>query len=867
MNFKDEEVFAGWESILTKNYMLKIAEVADSYPDKRSIYVSYSDIDDHNPDLAMFIMDRPDKCLALGRKKIKELMPPAWDQKGDVNLRITDIPKDSRVDIRNLRQEHLRKFVSVDGLVRKVTSIKPRMTKALFKCAKCDAEMWVDQHRLRMRKPVMCNSPDGSCNKATAQLILQDERSIYIDTQRIEIQESPEGLRGGAQPERLTGYIEDDLSGDVTPGDRITLNGILRPVQKGERDDSLVFETFLEVHSVQRGPDDRMYDEINITEEDEKNILKMSEDTDFFKNLIHSISPTIFGLETEKEAIALQLFGGTHKDMDDRTAIRGDIHILLVGDPGVAKSQLLRYMSTLAPRGVYASGKSASAAGLCVHGDTIIQTDSGPVAIREFVDRRMDSPEEYRPGIWRQAVSGSKVISVTENGFAKGLPVSYIWRIKTPPFLMEIMTSGNDRLILTPETKIFAGKNMIFDWVASKDVVPGMLAMVASKEKMILKATEVKEVSVINEIPEFVYDLTVEQAHSFIGNGFAVHNTAAAVKDDFGDGRWTLEAGALVLADKGLACIDELDKMTEQDTSSLHEAMESQKISVAKAGITATLQCRCSMLAAANPRDGRFDPDKAVDSISEQIKMPSTLLSRFDMIFILRDKPERENDKRITEHILNVHLRGQSKTRGKQDAASAKIEEDTKAIRQIYDQDILRKYVAYSKRIIPVMTDAAFKAIQDNYLMIRATSGGKSKKVPITARQLEAYIRLSEASARARLSDHVTIDDAKRAIDLINYSFSKVFGREGTTEWDVDRVATGMPADVRDEMGMVRDAIKRYADENGGRGVTITDLIEMLGEGVKEQDRIKRSEVTRILEKLTKEGDIYSPSFDVYKAM
>ncbi len=151
-------------------------------------------------------------------------------------------------------------------------------------------------------------------------------------------------------------------------------------------------------------------------------------------------------------------------------------------------------------------------------------------------------------------------------------------------------------------------------------------------------------------IPDHVYDLTVEDAHSFIGNGFVVHNTAAAVKDEFGDGRWTLEAGALVLADKGLACIDELDKMTEQDRSSMHEAMESQRISVAKAGITATLQCRCSMLGAANPKYGRFDDN---ESLSDQINMPPALLSRFDLIFALTDKPKAENghpDRRAHHH-------------------------------------------------------------------------------------------------------------------------------------------------------------------------------------------------------------------------
>jgi len=858
MNFKDEEVLAGWENILTKKYQLKLSEIASNYPDKRSIFISYNDIDEYDTDLAMFIMDRPDKCLALGRKAIKGLMPPTWDQRGEVNIRLIGLPRDSRVEIRNLRQVHLRRFVSIEGLVRKVTSVKPRMTKALFKCAKCDAEMWIDQHRMKLRKPAMCNSPDGSCNKATAQFILQDEKSVYVDTQKIEIQEAPEGLRGGAQPERLSGYLEDDMSGVVFPGNRIVLNGIIRSMQKGEKDDSLIFETFIEIHSVEF--EQHEYEEILITDEDEEKILEMSRDPNLFSNLIRSISPTIYGLETEKEAIALQLFGGTHKQMDDGTAIRGDIHVLFVGDPGVAKSQLLRYMSSLAPRGIYASGKSASAAGLCVHGDTIIQTESGGVRIREFVDGRMDSPEEYRPGIWRQDVSGERVIAVTENGSAKGLPVTHVWRITTPPFLVEMITVNDDRLVLTPETKILAGKDMRFDWIESKDITPGMLAMVASKEKMILRAVEIKEVSMTqDDLPEFVYDLTVDKAHSFIGNGFAVHNTAAAVKDDFGDGRWTLEAGALVLADKGLACVDELDKMTEQDTSSLHEAMESQKISVAKAGITATLQCRCSLLAAANPKKGRFiDAD-----IADQIDLPPTLMSRFDMIFVLRDKPEPDSDKRLTSHILKAHLRGQAKGSGRAHAESERILEETNDITPVYTQDIMRKYVAYSKKIVPVMTSEALKAIESNYLSIRGTGGGKKRNVPITARQLEAYIRISEASARARLSKDVTKDDADRSIRLMQYYLSKVIGGgDGNTEWDIDAISTGTTASRRDNTEIVLEAIQRHQVENKeSKGIHRTELLGAVCEYMKE------TELEIILDRLSKSGEIYTPAFDTYRLL
>ncbi|MDR0309353.1 MAG: minichromosome maintenance protein MCM, partial [Candidatus Methanoplasma sp.] len=628
VNFQDSEITAGWEEILGKDkYRLMFADIAASYPEKRSIYVPYEDIDAYSTDLAMFFLDNPDKCLSKGMGVVKASLPPAWDIKDTVNLRITDLPRDAKVEVRKLRAKHLGKLVAVEGLVRKATTVKPKMTHALFRCARCKAEMWEDQRGTILKEPIMCSNPDGSCNKQATNFELDAKSSLYVDTQKIEIQESPEGLRGGAQPERIIGFVEDDIAGMITAGNRVTINGIIRSVEKPDRDKSTIFEIFMDVLSIEFK--EHEYDEIQITEEDELRIQEMSRDPMLFDNVVSSISPTIHGMREVKGAIALQLFGGCNKVMDDGTTIRGDMHVLLVGDPGVAKSQILRYMSTLAPRGIYASGKSASAAGL----------------------------------------------------------------------------------------------------------------------------------------------------------------TAAAVKDEFGDGRWTLEAGALVLADKGLACIDELDKMTSQDRSSLHEAMESQRISVAKAGITATLQCRCSLLAAANPKYGRFETEGA--SITNQIDLPPALMSRFDLIFVLTDKPNAKADRELTAHILNVHRRGQARQMGEDLSLVVgvdinKIRNETDNVKPVYEQEIMRKYVAYSKRIVPVMTDKAMSMIEDDYLSIRAMGTGDNASVPITARQLEAYVRLSEASARMRLSRTIEKEDADRAVKLVGYYLGRLLAPDGG-QWDIDR--------------------------------------------------------------------------------
>ena len=766
MYFQDGDISTSWEQIFSDDkYHLKLVEMQDGYPDVRSITVDFADIDAMNMEFGAYLLQEPDKALAIGVKVIKDQMPGTWDPSNHINLRIDNLPTDATIEVRNLRAKHLGTLVAVEGLVRKATSPKPRLTRALFKCAKCNAEVWEPQTGMILREPLFC--PNEGCNKSAPHFNLDERMSEYTDTQKVEIQENPEGLRGGAQPERLFGYIEDDIAGRITPGNRVTLNGIIRTVQKTERDKSTVSEIFMDVISCEFEQND--FSELNITKEDEDEIIRMSKDPNILKNIVASIAPTIFGMDEEKEAVALQLFGGSHKVMDDGTSLRGDIHILLMGDPGVAKSQLLRYMSSLSPRGIYASGKSASAAGLCVHGDTLLDLESGMERIEDFVKARMTDPEEYRPGIWRQEVSGDRIESINSIGTVL-LPITYVWRIKTPEKLIKLTTMGGDSLILTPETKVQAMKDARYDWFESSSLAPGDFVTIMKGNGRLMMLQSVEELT--DDLPEFVYDLTVEPAHNFLGGGFVIHNTAAAVKDDFGDGRFTLEAGALVLADKGLACIDELDKMSDQDRSSLHEAMESQKISVAKAGITATLQCRCSMLAAANPKLGRFDMQS---KIADQINLPPALMSRFDLMFVLTDMPDAKRDRNITSHILDAQRRGQARMqKGPVDGVDIdNILEQTSNIKPPYSIDILRKYVAYAKKnFVPVMTDEAYKLIMDDYLRIRLSS--KDGSIPITARQLEAYVRLAEASAKLHLRSVVQKEDAMRSINLIGYYLKKI---------------------------------------------------------------------------------------------
>ena len=686
MEYRDADIRDAFAKILN-GYTNEMYQLKDMYPEIMSVDIRFSSIDEHDPDFGIYVLNNPDNCLHQAKYAVCEHLNGHFEPTTLFNVRIVGMPHDARVNIREIRSKHLNTLISIEGLVRKATEVHPKMMCAYYECRKCGEKTWEKQNGLLLKEPTSCRG----CNKATT-FDLDEKKSIYTDTQKIEIQESPEGLRGGAQPEKIIGYIEDDLAGMILPGDRMVLNGIIRSLPKTGREKTTVFEKYFEVISMDY--EQKEYDEICITDDDLIKIKELGERDDVIDRIVGSIAPSIYGLEMEKQAIALQLFGGTRKEMDDGSSIRGDIHILLIGDPGVAKSQLLRYMSQLAPRGIFASGKSATGAGL----------------------------------------------------------------------------------------------------------------------------------------------------------------TAAAVKDDFGDGRWTLEAGALVLADKGLACVDELDKMSETDRAGLHEAMEAQRISVAKAGITATLQCRCSMLAAANPKMSRFELDG--DSVAEQINLPPSLLSRFDLIFALTDVPNRELDSNIGKHILNSHLRGQARKVkfGSRHEEVQSILDNTSSISPAYSIEFLRKYVAYAKNIMPIMTQEAIDLIHNNYINLRSKAEGGKKSIPITARQIEAYVRLTEASARARLSEKAERKDAERAINIVKYYIEKICGTREGVDFDI---IDGVSKRKRDIFTAIKTAIREHDGENGAHREDIINECTMQG--------IEPREIIDKLDRLKDRGEIYSPKDSYYK--
>ncbi|OPX65193.1 MULTISPECIES: minichromosome maintenance protein MCM [unclassified Methanoregula] len=690
---KETDRAADWSRLLKSRYKKELLEISREYPHRRSLYIDYREIEKFGKAgiaLADQLLDNPGSVLEdveaaitgdqLIRTKDGKELP-----KGGVNIRFVNLPK--KTLIRDIRSEDINKFMSVEGILRKTTEVRPRVVMAAFRCP-AGHFTYKEQKYGKFIEPDGC-ATDGCTFK---KLELMPKRSKFVDSQKLRIQESPEGLRGGEQPQTLDVDVTDDLSGKVSPGDRIIINGILRSMQrivKGEK--STVFDIFLECNSIEVA--EKEFEEVEIDEKAEDEIRRLSKDPMIYRMITHSVAPTIYGSEDVKQAIALQLFGGIAKEMPDGSRLRGDIHVLLIGDPGIAKSQLLRYVVKLSPRAIYTSGQSSTAAGL----------------------------------------------------------------------------------------------------------------------------------------------------------------TATAVKDEFGEGRWTLEAGALVLADMGVAAVDEMDKMEKGDRSALHEAMEQQSISVAKAGITATLKSRCALLGAANPKYGRFD---MFGDISDQINMPPSLLSRFDLIFIMTDQPEQKRDLAIAEHILKAHSTGELIAQHKKTpipgVTDEYILEQLKPVMPDIDPSLFRKYVAYSKRsCYPMLSAEAKEALVNYYLKLRGIAE-PNKPVPVTARQLEALVRLAEASARIRLSDTIEQTDAERVIHIVDACLRQIAYDARTGTFDIDKVVTGISKEKRDIVRVIKDAIRDIGGE--GRRAAIDQVIDAVSAKGFPREKVKEG-----IDMLLRHGEAMEP--------
>lgn len=632
---------------------------------KKSVIVSFDDIVEFSHKLADYILEKPEEAIANIGFVLDDL-----EIGKDVKIRLIDLPKTQEIKIRQIRSKHIGKLLCIEGIVRQSSDVRPQVINAVFECPSCGAKTTVLQLEKKFTEPSRCSN----CGRKKGFKVISKD---LVDAQRIVIEESPESLKGGEQPRRISIFLKEDLvepkmEEKTTPGSRVKVIGVIKEVPVPLRSGAIStrYDLIMEANNIV--PLEETFEELEITEEEEREIKELALNPNVYKLIADSIAPSVYGYKQIKLALALQLFSGVRKRKIDGTYSRGDIHILLVGDPGVAKSVILKFISSIAPRGRYVVGKAATGAGI----------------------------------------------------------------------------------------------------------------------------------------------------------------TATVVRDEFLHG-WSLEAGAMVLANKGIVCIDELEKMSEADRSAMHEGMEQQTITISKANVQATLRAETSVLAAANPKLGRFDP---YQHIAQQIDLPPTLINRFDLIFVLRDIPDKKRDTEIAEHVLKEHSLEQKKP-----SISA---------------EFLRKYVAYARqKIKPKLTKEAVEEIKDFYVGLRnmPVAGDEIvKPIPISARQLEALIRLSEASAKIRLSNKVTRDDAKRAISLLKYMLLQIGLDQETGQIDIDRITSGIPASERARIILVRETINKL-ESRLGKLIPIKEIINEL------EGKINEDEIYEIVEKLKRTGDIFEP--------
>nr|KYP46283.1 DNA replication licensing factor mcm5-A [Cajanus cajan] len=525
---------------------------------------------------------------------------------GDVQILLTS--KEDSVSMRSLGAQYISKLVKISGITIAASRTKAKATYVTLVCKNC-----------KKGKQVPCRPGLGgaivprSCDHVPQPgeepcpldpwLVVPD-KSKYVDQQTLKLQENPEDVPTGELPRNLLLSVDRQLVQTVVPGSRLTIMGIYSVYQASNSSAShkgavAVRQPYIRVVGIEETNETKSRGLAAYTQDEIEEFKKFAAEPDAYKNICSKIAPSIFGHDDVKKAVACLLFGGSRKNLPDGVRLRGDINVLLLGDPSTAKSQFLKFVEKTAPVAVYTSGKGSSAAGLTA---SVIRDSS----TREFY----------------------------------------------------------------------------------------------------------------------------------------------------------LEGGAMVLADGGVVCIDEFDKMRPEDRVAIHEAMEQQTISIAKAGITTVLNSRTSVLAAANPPSGRYDDLKTAQ---DNIDLQTTILSRFDLIFIVKDIRMYSQDKIIANHIIKVHASagatmGESRTSSKED-------------------NWLKRYLQYCRNEChPRLSESAATLLQNHYVKIRqdmrqqANESGEAAAIPITVRQLEAIVRLSESLAKMKLSHIATEENVQEAVRLFTVS-------------------------------------------------------------------------------------------------
>ncbi|CAL1386274.1 unnamed protein product [Linum trigynum] len=550
----------------------------------------------------------------------QQKMPPEIKRFYEVYIKAAS--KDKKLIIRSVKASNIGHLVRVSGIVTRCSDVKPLMQVAVYTCEECGFEIYQEVTARAFMPLFKCPSIRCVTNKRNGNLILQLRASKFQKFQEAKVQELAEDVPMGHIPRSMTVHFRGDLTRRVAPGDIVELSGIFLPIPfTGFRAlrAGLVADTYLDVMSVNHSK--KRYEEYEQGGDEEEQIMRLAGDGDIYNKLAQSLAPEIYGHEDIKKALLLLLVGAPHRKLKDGMKIRGDLHICLMGDPGVAKSQLLKHIINVAPRGVYTTGKGSSGVGL-----------------------------------------------------------------------------------------------------------------------------------------------------------------TAAVQRDPVTNEMVLEGGALVLADMGICAIDEFDKMDESDRTAIHEVMEQQTVSIAKAGITTSLNARTAILAAANPAWGRYDMRR---SPAENINLPPALLSRFDLLWLILDRADMDADLELARHVVHVHQNKKSPALG-----FAPLE-----------PSILRAYISAARRLSPYVPRNLEEYIATAYSSIRQEEAkSNAPHSYTTVRTLLSILRISAALARLRFSETVAQSDVDEALRLMQMSKFSLYSEE--------RQKSGLDA-ISDIYSILRDEAAR----------------------------------------------------------
>ncbi|KAK7488402.1 hypothetical protein BaRGS_00020376 [Batillaria attramentaria] len=577
--------------------------------------VELDDVSSFDETLAEKLLKLPSEYLPLFEDAAKEVAddvtrprPEGEEEVEDIQVMLTSAS--NPCGLRQLKSDQMSRLVKIPGIMIAASGVRSKATRLAIQCRGCSNVL----NNIHVRPglegyalPRKCNTEQAGRPKCPIDpYFIMPDKCRCVDFQILKLQEAPEDVPNGEMPRHMTLYCDRYLCDRVVPGNRVTVMGIYsikktsKPTKNPrEKVNVGIRQPYFRVVGIQVNTEGSgRSSQTSLAPSEEEDIRRLAATPNIYEVIAKSVAPSIWGSLDIKKAIACLLFGGSRKRLPDGLTRRGDVNLLLLGDPGTAKSQLLKFVERCSPIGVYTSGKGSSAAGL---------------------------------------------------------------------------TASVNR---DPQTRNFV-----------------------------------------------------------------------------------MEGGAMVLADGGVVCIDEFDKMRQDDRVAIHEAMEQQTISIAKAGITTTLNSRCSVLAAANSVFGRWDDTKG----EENIDFMPTILSRFDMIFVIKDEHDENRDVTLAKHVMNVHLNALQTV---EEVAEGEIPLNT-----------LKKYIAFCRsKCGPRLSPEAAEKLKNRYVLMRNNAGeyeretGKRVSIPITVRQLEAIIRIAESQAKMRLAAFATSADVDEALRLFQVS-------------------------------------------------------------------------------------------------